>query len=409
MVAAMAILAVVALGCSPVASQPSGMQSTDGDSDGPVDTTEAAPGTTEEGTTIGPTPPERETEDGSSTGSASESCGLPELESLLTAVGPSRVETASLTFVDTSRATPAPDGSEPLDARSLPTTFWLPASGTEPGPLVLFAHGFGSTAADGAALAERWASFGYVVAAPDFPATSTGVAGGPLAADVVEQPADLAFLITAITEASRDPRSPLSGRVDATRVGVAGLSLGALTTLLMLDGSEVDIDSALLLATPSCFLPSGLAATSRVPTLALHGDSDVVTPFDEHATPLLRPRSSSRWVVRIDGGTHTGFSTLAQSAAAGFEHADMLGCEFLTAYPELWEELSAAVDGETTRCAPICGSAPPWPAATSASVQLDVTAALSLIHFGRTLRGCEDAEVLWELLIDGAAAGVEVL
>ena len=124
---------------------------------------------------------------------------------------------------------------------------------------------------------------------------------------------------------------------------------------------------------------------------------------------MLSPRTPSRWVVRIDGATHTGFSTLAQSGAAGLENADTLGCEVLTGYPQLWEELSATVGGEATRCAPICSSAPPWPAAMSASVQLNVTAALSLIHFGRTLRGCQDAEMMWELLVDGAATGIEVL
>ncbi|MEM7160109.1 MAG: hypothetical protein AAF799_45145, partial [Myxococcota bacterium] len=327
----------------------------------------------------------------------------------LTEVGPHDVEMVSLPLVDPTRPTPANPGSDSSDERSLPTTVWLPGPEADPGPLVIFAHGFGSTAADGAALAERWASFGYVVAAPDFPTTHTGAPGGLLAADVVEQPADVTFLVNTLGEASRDPESPLYTRVDASRAAIAGLSLGALTALLLLEEDEAPIDSAVLMATPSCFLAPGSIPNTTVPTLAVHGDADVVTPFDTHALPLQDPRNDARWLVRIAGGTHTGFSTLAQPAVAGLDHADMLGCDFLTPHPDLWDELATAVDGDAASCSPICASAPPWPDAVDAGLQLQATAALSLIHFGRTLRACDDAQALWEQLLDGEAVGLEVL
>ena len=400
----MAVLVAVGLGCAPSDSEPpqSGAEAT-GEGSG-TSTGEPGDGTTSESA---------ESSGDETAGSTGEpmpvSCGLPDLQSLLTAAGPHDVETVALPLVDSTRPTPAPEGGEPSDERSMPTTVWLPGEGAEAGPLVIFAHGFGSSAADGGLLAERWASFGYVVAAPDFPATSASSPGGPLAADVVEQPTDIAFLIDAIDQASRDAESPLHARVDAQRVAVTGLSLGALTTLLMLEQDETAIDAAVLMATPSCFLPPDTAANSSVPTLVLHGDGDVVTPFDGHAMPLLAPRNDARRLVRITGGTHTGFSTLAQPAVGNFQHPDMLGCEFLAPHEGVWGELATAVGGDAASCGAVCGSAPPWPDSIDAGLQLDATAALSLIHLGRTLRGCEDAEALWEQLLAGAAVGLEVL
>lgn len=115
MLTGIAAFTAAMLGCSPGGSQPApnDTQATEGDPAGSVSTSAAATGATAEGTTDGPTPPESETEEGSSTGSASASCGLPDLESLLTVAGPRRVEETALTFVDSSRPTPVPEGSEP--------------------------------------------------------------------------------------------------------------------------------------------------------------------------------------------------------------------------------------------------------------------------------------------------------
>ncbi len=44
---------------------------------------------------------------------------------------------------------------------------------------------------------------GYVVAAPAFPLTSRNVPGGPNAGDVLNQPADMSFLISSMIRASR--------------------------------------------------------------------------------------------------------------------------------------------------------------------------------------------------------------
>ena len=87
------------------------------------------------------------------------------------------------TFVDPHRSTGV-NGSVPGHAgRTLVTTIMYPAQGTAAGrvtvnaapdhtdgpyPLIVFAHGFGSSGVEYRGLLERWAAAGYVVAAPLF-------------------------------------------------------------------------------------------------------------------------------------------------------------------------------------------------------------------------------------------------
>jgi hypothetical protein len=148
------------------------------------------------------------------------------------------VGTESLTFVDTSRRTPAAGGDPGEAFRSLPTVIRYPvdgpANGAEtpggagsrlgrPFPLIVFAHGYDTTPGAYAALLHNWAGAGYVVAAPSFPRAT---AGGPLdEGDVDNQPGDLSFVITQVLAAPS-----LAGLVDGGHIGVAGHSDGASTT-----------------------------------------------------------------------------------------------------------------------------------------------------------------------------------
>ncbi|MDQ1370556.1 MAG: hypothetical protein QOF20_2909 [Acidimicrobiaceae bacterium] len=148
------------------------------------------------------------------------------------------VGTQSLTFVDTSRRTPAAGGDPGEGSRSLPTVIRYPvdgpASGAEaaggagshlghPFPLIVFAHGYDITPGAYADLLHAWASAGYVVAAPSFPRAT---AGGPLdEGDIDNQPGDLSFVITQVLVAPA-----LAGLVDSAHIGVAGHSDGASTT-----------------------------------------------------------------------------------------------------------------------------------------------------------------------------------
>ncbi len=126
------------------------------------------------------------------------------------------------TYVDASRQ------------RSLPTTFFMTRRSPGPAPLLLFVHGYDQTPSDYRALLKAWAGAGYVVAAPKFPSTNHDAASLD-ATDYRNEPMDVTFLLTQIVGDTAASTGPLSARVDPTRIGVAGHSLGAEVVLGLLN------------------------------------------------------------------------------------------------------------------------------------------------------------------------------
>jgi dienelactone hydrolase len=100
-----------------------------------------------------------------------------------------------------------------------------------PYPLVIFGHGFAVTPTIYAPLLRAWARAGYVVAAPIFPLGNANAPGGPNESDLVNQPADMSFVITRMLAANSAPAGPFSGLIDAGHVAVSGQSDGGDTAL----------------------------------------------------------------------------------------------------------------------------------------------------------------------------------
>ena len=107
--------------------------------------------------------------------------------------------------------------------RVLVTFVRYPARAQRPLPLIVFAHGFALTPATYATLLDAWARAGYVVAAPAFPVERANAPGGPSESDLVNEPGDLRFVVSRLT----DRAGPLRGLIDPTKVAVAGQSDGA--------------------------------------------------------------------------------------------------------------------------------------------------------------------------------------
>jgi dienelactone hydrolase len=109
-------------------------------------------------------------------------------------------------------------GARPLRARG-------------PYPLVIFGHGFAVTPTIYAPLLRAWVRAGYVVAAPIFPLGNANAPGGPNESDLVNQPADISFVITQMLIASAARTGPFSGLIDTRHIGVSGQSDGGDTAL----------------------------------------------------------------------------------------------------------------------------------------------------------------------------------
>jgi len=129
----------------------------------------------------------------------------------------------SFRFVDHSRTFRLPNGARV--PRALETVVRYPAAGG-PYPLIVFGHGFALTPATYARLLSAWAKDDYVVAAPEFPLERADAPGGPDEADLVNEPRDMSFVIGRLLGLKA-----LAGKIDPTRIAVAGHSDGAETAL----------------------------------------------------------------------------------------------------------------------------------------------------------------------------------
>ncbi len=211
-----------------------------------------------------------------------------------TTTPPYTVATRVLSLRDPSRPTGATPG------RDLPTSLWYPQTGPGPFPVVVFGHGLGFDPRAYGQLLSGWASAGFVVAAPTFPLTSRNSPG--VVGDLVNQPADVSFVLTQVLALNTAAGDDLRGRIDQRHVAVAGHSLGAMTTVgLLVSGSDPRITAAILLSGSSQGF--GSHVTMPVPVLVLHGTADDQIPLSA-GQGVYAPLTGPKAFVELTGGTH---------------------------------------------------------------------------------------------------------
>ncbi|MEM8493099.1 MAG: hypothetical protein AAF756_19970 [Pseudomonadota bacterium] len=241
--------------------------------------------------------------------------------------GPWPVGTFEEVFVDTSRATNANGDFAGAATRTLTTSVWYPQGAREPYPLLILSHGFSSNRHNLAYLSSHLASHGYVVAAPDYPLTNLSTPGGPSLGDVANQPGDVSFLIDQLLAHGAEDAHPLAGSVDGSRVGVAGISLGGLTSTLaglhpLLRDSR--IRAVISIAGPMTLFEPDFFAGEGPPFLMLAGTADVLVPHALHAQPVPELISGSL-LLSLREGSHAGFSGGMRFFRA-LPNPDIIGC-----------------------------------------------------------------------------------
>lgn len=92
-------------------------------------------------------------------------------------------------------------------------------------PLIIFNHGFLLSSLGYHSYGEHFASHGFVVALPSFSTSFLSVHHAKLAADIH-------FVVDYLLTSSEDRTHPLFGRIDPTRIGASGHSLGGKLCLL---------------------------------------------------------------------------------------------------------------------------------------------------------------------------------
>ena len=231
---------------------------------------------------------------------------------------PVGVGVVTLDLVDPTRST-EPRGSRPfLDHRDLHVTVRYPAnqfaSADEypdaiplgPAPLLVFAHGYDIDSASYSALLHDVAASGFVVAAVEFPLSSTWWDGPADESDIPNQAGDISYVITALTELPL--AAPLDRAVLPGRIGVFGHSDGAVTALLagyaprFVDtriGAVVSMSGAINSFGGTWF------TRSSAPLLAIHGEWDEINPFYS-SEELVSTDPFPAMLVGVQESSHLG-------------------------------------------------------------------------------------------------------
>ena len=209
-----------------------------------------------------------------------------------TSASPRTIHVRFARFVDRSRVAHFADGR--TGPRVLVTSIRIP-SGHGPFPLIVFAHGFALTPAPYSALLDAWARAGYVVASPLFPVEQDGAAGGPSESDLVNEPADIRFVITRVEQ-------ELPALVDARRIAVAGHSDGAEAALAVTYDRrfrDPRIDAAVILS-GAAFSGFTRPTSGAPPLLAVQGTADPINP-PSATSNLLRTHAPAQVLALAPG------------------------------------------------------------------------------------------------------------
>ena len=232
----------------------------------------------------------------------------------------------TLELVDASRPTAANRDYAGAATRTLVTEVWYPAAPTVaapeekdaaaelsggPYPLIVFAHGFSAFRRQSASYAQHLASHGYVVASPDFPGSNIAAAGGARLYAVLDQPADVSFVIDELLGREGESGWPLNGAIDGETIGMTGHSLGGLTTMLAAYGERRDprIDAIVPISPPACFLPDGLAEGSSLPAMIVGGSKEIIVS-PSWIRQAYEIASAPKYYADIIGADHIRFADL---------------------------------------------------------------------------------------------------
>jgi predicted dienelactone hydrolase len=229
-----------------------------------------------------------------------------------TAEPTSAISRSECVWVDRTRVTPRTSAFPGAPDRTLRVLIWAPhASG--PLPLLIMAHGFGGLPEKFDAFARSVAAAGFLVAAPAFPLTNENAPGGHESnlRDLINQPADLRFVLTQLLDATVRAGDPLSGHIAANQVAVLGHSIGAVTVLALTRKTCCQDDRVRASVIVSALEPLvdivfGGAPLSPhgPPTLILHGTADESAPYSN--APLLYGLiDPPRVLVGLLQGTHS--------------------------------------------------------------------------------------------------------
>ena len=234
------------------------------------------------------------------------------------------------TFVDNSRPTPA-NGTAPAQPnRTLVTEIWYPTPGSPSGgattrdvplaaggpyPLVLFVHGSSSDRTAYTTLTGGLASAGYVVAAADFPLTSSATPGGSSDLHVSDEVGDLSFLCDQLAAVSLAAGDALKGAVDGQHYAVVGHSTGgAVAALAAFAGNDSlvmhdpRVSAVVPLSGDACMFDASFFKSRAVPIFVVGATNDLFVRIANSGQWVFDNTSEPHLMATLVGGQHVYFT-----------------------------------------------------------------------------------------------------
>jgi predicted dienelactone hydrolase len=226
----------------------------------------------------------------------------------LGAVGSYRVAKRRMTFLEPAHAGPA---GQVLGQRTLLTLIRYPLAQTPvrgPFPLLMFAPGFMQCAAPYSRLLQSWASAGYVVAAVDFPRTDCHVGAAAFEADLVNQPADMSYVIGRLLALSAKRHDLFSGMLNRHEIAATGQSDGG-DTVAALGANACCADHrlvavAVLSGAEWPPMPGRYFAHRAPPMLFVQGSADTINPPWTSRQLYRADSPSARYYLDLFGANH---------------------------------------------------------------------------------------------------------
>jgi alpha-beta hydrolase superfamily lysophospholipase len=175
-------------------------------------------------------------------------------------------------------------------------------------PLVMMAHGFCGSRLNYQYLTTHLASHGFIVAAPDFAGlTHADCEPGPPTGTPDDQPYDLSFVC-------RDLHN-LNGRqvdwakhVRGSPTGLVGHSLGGAAVIGAARIDEFFTNVVMLAPAATASTADGLDELTPRAWMVMGGTADALVSFTEWTQPFWDAAPTPKFLVKIEGGTHGGFS-----------------------------------------------------------------------------------------------------
>ncbi|WP_218080143.1 alpha/beta hydrolase family protein [Anthocerotibacter panamensis] len=229
---------------------------------------------------------------------------------------------------------------DPQRNRDIPLKIYYPRA-DGPFPVIFFSHGTGGSKDAFSHLSRFWASHGYVAIHPSHPGSDkeTAQAEGVLALmetnknpqQWVDRAQDIVFLLDSL--AQLEHRVPqLRGRLDPERVGMAGHSFGAFTTLL-LGGAKARTPRGRTVATPDARIRACLAISPqgmgkfglyehswdqiKLPVLTVSGTRERGASWRQEPFEHMPP--GDKFHLVIEGATHSSYNDYKAKRARGID------------------------------------------------------------------------------------------